>query len=78
MHIDIHHGLGLHVWVAPAGSVSIFLKSLVVAELFYVITTVAIKASILLSYRRIFRVDYVKKATTAVALVVFAWALACV
>lgn len=68
----------MHVWVAPPGSVSQFLKSLVVAEIFYCITSVAIKLSILLSYRRIFPVDYMKKATTAVALMVFAWAVACV
>ena len=76
--LDIHHGFGMHVWVAPSGSVSQFLKSLVVAEIFYCITSVAIKLSILLSYRRIFPVDYMKKATTAVALMVFAWAIACV
>lgn len=75
---DVEHGLGQHVWVAPAGSVPIFLKSLVVAELFYVATTVAIKGSILLSYRRIFQVSYVKKATVVIAAMVCAWALACV
>ncbi|PYI33850.1 hypothetical protein BP00DRAFT_319229, partial [Aspergillus indologenus CBS 114.80] len=75
---DTQHGLGLHVWVAPADSVSTFLKALVIAELGYVATTVAIKFSILLSYRRVFRIPYVMHATAGVAVVVSAWALACV
>ncbi|RAH82423.1 hypothetical protein BO86DRAFT_399064 [Aspergillus japonicus CBS 114.51] len=74
---DVRYGLGLHVWAAPPGSVSAFPKSLVIAELFYVAATVAIKLSILLSYRRIFRVPHVQKATTIVAWIVFAWAFAC-
>ncbi|RAK78072.1 uncharacterized protein BO72DRAFT_427727 [Aspergillus fijiensis CBS 313.89] len=77
-HADVRHGLGLHLWAAPPGSVSAFLKSLVIAELFYVAATVAIKLSILLSYRRSFRVPHVQKATTFVAWIVFAWALACI
>ncbi|PYI17554.1 hypothetical protein BO99DRAFT_337541, partial [Aspergillus violaceofuscus CBS 115571] len=75
-HADVRYGLGLHVWAAPPGSVSAFPKSLVIAELFYVAATVAIKLSILLSYRRIFRVPHVQKATTIVAWIVFAWAFA--
>ncbi|PYH85219.1 hypothetical protein BO82DRAFT_248742, partial [Aspergillus uvarum CBS 121591] len=39
--------------------------------------TVAIKFSILLSYRRVFRIPYVMHATAGVAAVVSAWALAC-
>lgn len=64
--------------MAPTDSVPTFLEALVIAELGYVATTVAIEFSILLSYRRVFQIPYVMHATARVAVVVSAWALASV
>ncbi|KAL3467936.1 hypothetical protein BJX64DRAFT_282825 [Aspergillus heterothallicus] len=74
----LQHGFGKHVWAAAPDIVPVFFKGLIVAEIFFAAAIVSIKGSILLSYRRVFKVKYMANATTIVGVILLVWFIACV
>ena len=51
----IHYGFGKHIWIAPDGAVTVFLKALFFSELAFTGVIVFVKYSILGLYWRLFK-----------------------
>ncbi|KAI0146298.1 hypothetical protein GGR57DRAFT_506594 [Xylariaceae sp. FL1272] len=71
----IQHGMGLHIELAGIDNAILIAKFLVVAEILYVFNLVFTKLSILFMYYRIFRFDYIKRASYAIATFVILWVI---